>query len=1104
MKRLLLILFVAMSFGSLVSCSNTGDSLYSSSGGSNPFLPSGGVTVGGVPGASGSSSGSTAVNLTDTDKQLNGTWISQQYTQNGDRVILAFHNDTGERKVDVQLLQLTGKISSQPVSTGTYELSSDTLIFKLLIATYQGTFKLATNPESLTLGTEKYTRLQSILTPSLSGQIIIDQQTVDSTVKVTSAPEFSKSEVLVKYKQGSTQALTVGGEASSPYGVIKIQNNEPTASSLQALALQSSSVSDLVDQVQQKQAQREKDFWQQVKILQADPTIEQVGYNYLLKAQGTSDLIGSQDYLNKTSVPAAWEIIEQQGKKSGAPVVVAVIDTGIRADHEDLKDRILLQQGYDFVEDTIPGEVTNLDLDDVMGGDNKPGPDHDPTDPGDLWKLTNESDGNSWHGTHVAGIIAAIRDNKSGISGIATAATSQQDAIKVLPLRVLGYKGDGTTTATVNAIKYAIDQPHVKVINLSLGHAMPENSLAAKMLVEVIKKATDKGILVVTAAGNDNTAYPSSCKDADGSTTTCSFYPAASENALAVAGTNPAGTGRWVDSSNKGSNYGDYVDIAAPGEAILSTTWKKASGSSFYDKYSGTSQAAPQVSAVAALLFSQKPTLTVSDVKKVLQGTAFQATKKDKYLGYGLMNAYQAVIKGLSLTPPPQPLLNVNVSTMDLADQATQSPITLSNNGGQSLSITALQLSGFQPSLETKWISLVLGNNPMQAGTLNPAYQIPQAQLVQLMVKVNRAGLKAGAYMATLKIQSDGGDKTITIAMTVNAAQGGQPAGASDVNGLIDQVKKYLASKKDTDGDGVYDPTDNCPAVENKSQNDQDQDKIGDACDDDVDGDGKSNDEDNCSLVINPDQKDSDQDGVGDVCQGDYDGDGFKDPVDNCPDAFNKNQSDQDNDTIGDVCDDDQDGDGSSNDEDTCPLVANPDQKDTDGDGIGDLCQTDQEGDGISDTDDNCKVVPNTDQKDTDGDGVGDVCQGDDNGDGVPDSEAVTEGGNPDGTEDGSDGDGGDASHETPGTNTVNIGTFCILLIDIKTDKVAPTHACTDINSDYYFQILNIPLGTYKIVAGVDSNQNGYICDDGEPCIQPADTFTIDTNTVIPNVQLHY
>ncbi len=191
----------------------------------------------------------------------------------------------------------------------------------------------------------------------------------------------------------------------------------------------------------------------------------------------------------------------------------------------------------------------------------------------------------------------------------------------------------------------------------------------------------------------------------------------------------------------------------------------------------------------------------------------------------------------------------------------------------------------------------------------------------------------------------------------------------------------------DDDNDTVLDSSDNCPLAVNADQLNNDGDAQGDVCDDDDDNDSVADTADNCPFTANADQQDTDGDGQGDVCDGDSDGDGIANNTDNCPAVANADQADNDGDTAGDVCDSDDDNDGvADNQPDNCPLAANPDQNDQDGDNIGDTCDIDIDGDGVNNDSDNCKLTVNAAQEDTDSDGSGDACDADDDNDTVLDA----------------------------------------------------------------------------------------------------------------------
>ncbi|WP_066960911.1 S8 family serine peptidase [Microbulbifer sp. Q7] len=284
----------------------------------------------------------------------------------------------------------------------------------------------------------------------------------------------------------------------------------------------------------------------------------------------------------------------------GSGVVVAVIDTGI-TDHSDLNDNIIL--GYDFIDDTA---VAN-------DGD---GRDSDPSDPGDwlrAWECgffnPSQPRNSSWHGTHVAGTIAALTNNNRGVAGVAHGA-------RVLVARVLGKCG-GYTSDIIDAIVWTsggnvpgvpTNNTPAQVINLSLGGT----GSCSTAMQNAINTARSNGATVVTAAGNSN---------ADAG----DFSPANCNGVVTVAATDREGNRASY------SNYGTSIDLSAPGgetstsgNGVLSTLNSGTQGPAGenYRFYQGTSMAAPHVAGVAALLYQANPDLSPDQVRDALRDTA--------------------------------------------------------------------------------------------------------------------------------------------------------------------------------------------------------------------------------------------------------------------------------------------------------------------------------------------------------------------------------------------------------------------------------------------------------------------------------------------------
>lgn len=190
------------------------------------------------------------------------------------------------------------------------------------------------------------------------------------------------------------------------------------------------------------------------------------------------------------------------------------------------------------------------------------------------------------HGTHVAGTIAAIAGNGEGIAGIAPNA-------RILPIRVLDADGSGDVSDEAQGIVWAADNG-ADIINLSLGGDTA--TAAEKAAVDYARK---QGVTVIAAAGNERE---------EGSPVS---YPAAYPGVIGVAATDASDRVAFY------SNKGDYVDVAAPGSAILST-WPGGE----YETASGTSMAAPHVAAVAALLKAYQPEITPDEIEETLESTA--------------------------------------------------------------------------------------------------------------------------------------------------------------------------------------------------------------------------------------------------------------------------------------------------------------------------------------------------------------------------------------------------------------------------------------------------------------------------------------------------
>ena len=329
-----------------------------------------------------------------------------------------------------------------------------------------------------------------------------------------------------------------------------------------------------------------------MRQLAADPSVEYVEVDQIMHPTLTPNDPRFSEQWGFGTTNAGINVRPAWDKATGEGVVVAVIDTGI-TNHPDLNANIL--PGYDFISDAAMARDGN-------------GRDNNPADEGD-WVAANEcggshaASGSSWHGTHVAGTVAAVSNNSTGVAGTAFKA-------KVVPVRVLGKCG-GYTSDIAEAIIWAsggsvsgvpANTNPAEVINMSLGGS----GSCSATYQNAINSAVSRGTTVVVAAGNENRNVSTS-------------VPANCANVIAVAATTSAGARASF------SNYGTAVDISAPGQSILSTlnSGTTVPASATYASYNGTSMATPHVAGVVALMQSAASTpLLPAAVESIIKSTA--------------------------------------------------------------------------------------------------------------------------------------------------------------------------------------------------------------------------------------------------------------------------------------------------------------------------------------------------------------------------------------------------------------------------------------------------------------------------------------------------
>ncbi len=365
----------------------------------------------------------------------------------------------------------------------------------------------------------------------------------------------------------------------------------------------------------------------------------------------------STSVLSGLNMGAAW------GRHTGVsnPVTVAVVDTGVRFDHPDLSGR--LWPGYDFVSELSVANDGN-------------GRDADPSDPGD-WITAQEArtttysectpEDSSWHGTAIAGIVAAGANNGVGVAGVNWGAN-------VLPVRVAGKCG-AVLSDLLDGVRWAAGLPvagvpanpnPARIINLSYGGSGPCNTTYQATIDDVVAA----GALMVVAAGNSSAPLT---------------RPADCSGVLPVTAVRADGTKAGY------ASYGPQVSLAAPGGSALSgsadvglltthNSGRTVPSVSTYDALAGTSFSSPLVAAVASLMVSARPDLTGAELTALLRGSVRPHTANPSLpqcdpgastqnacncttqtCGAGLLDAdkalsaAQAYVRGVTVIPTPTP-----------------------------------------------------------------------------------------------------------------------------------------------------------------------------------------------------------------------------------------------------------------------------------------------------------------------------------------------------------------------------------------------------------------------------------------------------------------
>ena len=511
----------------------------------------------------------------------------------------------------------------------------------------------------------------------------------------TSSQEYAPDELIVKFKQPFYDAPSMFKSIASPNAKYKVREIHPLFKDFhnrqqrlkilttkekrlltprenrilarQKRALAGAKIPDLGNIYKIKlELSKNTSIRQALRFYQSQNLVEYAELNYVVSAHKTPNdpLFGLQWALRNTGqdypsshrykeppgapdvdidAPEAWDI-----NTGSSNVIVAVLDTGVDYKHRDLQNNIWFNPaelaGAAGVDDDNNGYI-----DDVFGYNF-------------AYDTNNPLDDNG-HGTHVAGTIAAGGNNALDVAGVSWNS-------RVMSLKFLAANGIGFTSNAARAFYYAVDNG-ADVVSNSWGGAG-----FSQALQDAISYAHSQGLIIVASAGNDDSNEP--------------VYPAFYENVIAVAATDSN------DQRARFSNYGDWVDLAAPGVDILSLRAAGTSRGTIYDQYttvlSGTSMSCPHVSGAAAVVLAEMPELTNNDVGDLLIILTDHISAGIAHSN-GRLNLFKAITPQTARVDFDRQFYScndqviVNLTDFDLRGQISQN-VTIETSGGDLETIT--------------------------------------------------------------------------------------------------------------------------------------------------------------------------------------------------------------------------------------------------------------------------------------------------------------------------------------------------------------------------------------------------------------------------------